>query len=111
MICKMDLGGQFLLMTYKSETEDNRKMSGIGMVTLNREGNQVGYWIDSWRTMSQGKGSRKGNISTMNWSTPMGVYVRTTEKMDENTMRITGVMAGPDGKEMRSESQLTRIEE
>jgi len=110
MKCEMDLGGQFMIMTYKSETEDGRKMSGIGAVTHDHEGKLAGYWIDSWRTMSEGHGTQEGNISTMEWETPQGPYVRTTEKVDENTMRVTGVMKGPDGKEMRSVTELKRIE-
>jgi hypothetical protein len=110
MRCEMGLDGQFMMMTYKSETQDGRKMSGMGAVTHDKEGKLTGYWIDSWRTMSEGHGTREGNISTMNWSTAQGPYVRKTEKVDENTMRITGVMQGPDGKEMKWVTELKRIE-
>jgi hypothetical protein len=109
MKCELDLGGQFLIMTYKSETENMGGMSGIGMITLDKEGKTVGYWVDSWRTMSMGEGSLMGNKSTMNWSMGKDVYVRTTEKVDENTMRVTGHMTNAEGKEMKSESEFKRV--
>jgi hypothetical protein len=105
----MDLGGQFLIMTYKSESENMGGMSGIGMITLDTEGKPVGYWIDSWRTMSKGEGSRTGDKSTMNWSMGKDVYVRITEKVDENTMRVSGCMTDAGGREMKSESEFKRI--
>ncbi len=110
MKCEMGLNGQFMIMTYESRMADGGSMSGFGAITLDTEGNPAGYWIDSWRSMSEGHGTREGNISTMKWSTQTGPYVRTTERVDEHTMRITGVMAGPDGKEMRSVTELRRIE-
>ena len=59
--------------------------------------------------MSEGSGTQEGNISRTEWTTPMGTYVRTTEKVDENTMRIVGIMLGPDGTEMKSETELKRL--
>jgi hypothetical protein len=107
--CHMDLDGQFLVMNYQAEFEGKALMSGIGMLTLDKEGNETGYWFDSWRTMAMGHGSRMGNISTVKWTMHEGVYVRSTEKVDENTMKVTGLMTMPDGNEMKSESLLKRI--
>jgi hypothetical protein len=107
--CEISLDGQFLVMTYKAEFDGKPLMSGIGMITLDKEGNEAGYWVDSMRSMSQGKGIRKGNASVFKWTMAEGVYLRTTEKVDDNTMKVTGVMTMPDGKEMRSESELKRI--
>jgi hypothetical protein len=108
MKCEMAVDGQFMIMTYKSKMEDGREMMGMGTITINQEGKLAGYWIDSWRTMSEGHGVREGNTSRMEWTTSMGPYVRTTKKVDENTMEIYGVMTGSDGKEMISETKLIR---
>jgi len=111
MTCEMGFGGQFMLTNYKSEREDSTVMTGMGAITQTKDGKLAGYWIDSWRTMSEGKGSQEGNIFTMEWITPMGTYVRKTEMVDENTMKITGLMKSADGKEMHSESELKRIKD
>ena len=109
MKCEMDLGGQFLRMTYKAVAGDKVLFSGMGMSTLDKDGKPAGYWMDSWRTMSEGHGTQTGNINTMKWTMAEGPYVRTTEKIDENTMHVTSVMTGPDGKEMKAETELKRI--
>jgi len=109
MKCELGLNGQFMIITFESKTEDGLSISGLGAVTLDKEGNTVGYWIDSWRIMSEGKGFREGNLSTIKWATPMGTYIRTTEKIDENTMKVTGVMTGANVQEMRSETEFKRI--
>ena len=109
MTMKMDLGGQFLITTYKSELDNGMVMTGMGAITHSYDGKLAGYWIDSFRTMSEGKGSREGNISKMEWTTPMGVYVRTTEKIDENIMKITGLMTASDGKKMSSKAEYKRV--
>jgi hypothetical protein len=106
---ELGLNGQFLIMTFESKTVEGRSFSGIGAVTLDKVGNSVGYWIDSWRTMSEGNGFREGNLSTMKWSTNEGLYIRTTEKIDENTMRVSGSMTDPSGQEMRSDSNYKRV--
>ena len=106
---EMDFGGQFIVMHYNSERENGTVMTGMGVITHTQDGKYTGYWVDSWRTLSVGKGYREGNLSTMEWSTPMGIYVRKTEKVDENTMRITGLMTNADGTEIRSESNYKRI--
>lgn len=109
MKCEMGLNGQFMIITFESKTDDGRSISGLGAVTLDKDGNTVGYWIDSWRTMSEGKGFREGNLSTIKWATPMGTYIRTTERIAENTMKVTGVMTGASGQEMQSETEFKRI--
>jgi len=106
---EMGLNGQFMIMNYKGKRDNGHEMSGLGAITLDKDGKLVGYWIDSWRTMSEGHGMQEGNNSKMEWATAMGPYVRTTEKVDENTMKINGVMKGADGKEMKSVSELKRI--
>ena len=109
VIFEFNYGGQFLMMHYKSERDNGTVMTGMGAITKTKGGKLVGYWIDSWRTMSEGKGNREGNISTIEWLTSEGVYVRTTEKVGENTMKVTGLMKGADGKEIHSESELKRV--
>lgn len=61
--------------------------------------------------MSEGHGLQEGATAKMEWATAMGPdpYVRTTEKLDENTMQISGIMTGPDGKEIKSVTELKRI--
>jgi hypothetical protein len=59
--------------------------------------------------MSEGKGNREGDISTMEWSTPMGVYIRKTERVDENTMKVFGLMKSADGTEISSEGVYKRV--
>jgi len=111
MICEMGFDGQFMISTYKSKGEKGMNMEGMAIMTKTPDGKLTAYWIDSWRSMSEGSGTREGNISRTEWTTPMGTYVRTTEKVDENTMRIVGIMPGPDGTEMRSETELKRVQE
>jgi len=106
---ELALNGQFVIMTYESKTENGQTISGLGALTQDKEGNTVGYWIDSWRTMSEGKGFREGNLSTIKWSTQEGVYIRTTEKIDENTMHVTGSMTDASGQKINSESTFKRI--
>ncbi len=109
MNCEMEIGGQFLFATYTANYEGKLMMSGLAVLTLDKQGNDVSYWIDSMREMGTGKGSRQGNVSVVKWPMYGGEYVRTTEKVDENTMKVTGVMLMPDGKEMKSETLLKRI--
>jgi hypothetical protein len=109
MKCEMGLNDQFLIVTYKSDPEDGRSIWGMGAITQDPEGNAVGYWIDSWRTMYTGKGFREDNISTMKWSTQQGIYIRTTERIDDNTMRVTGSITDAAGHEVRSESEFKRV--
>jgi hypothetical protein len=108
LIYKMDLGGQFLVMHFTAEREGG-VMTGMGMITHTEDGKYKGYWIDSWRTMSEGKGNRDGDISTMEWSTSQGVFVRKTERVDANTMKVFGLMKGADGSEIHSESEYNRV--
>ena len=108
LIYKMDFGGQFLIMHYAAEREGS-VMTGMGMITHTDDGKYAGYWIDSWRTMSEGIGNRQGDFSTMEWSTPMGVYVRKTERVNENTMKVFGLMKDADGTEIHSEGEYKRV--
>jgi len=111
MKCELGLEGQFLILHYDSKTEDGRSISGLAAITKDDAGNTIGYWFDSWRTLSQGEGFREGNISTIKWKTNMGIYLRTTERIDENTMRVTGTMTGENGQEMHSETLFKRVTE
>jgi hypothetical protein len=106
---EMALNGQFMIMNYKGKMDNGQEMTGMGVITEGKDGKLAGYWIDSWRTMSEGQGVQHGSTSKMEWATNKGPYVRTTEKVDENTMKISGVMPGPDGKEMKSVTELKRV--
>jgi hypothetical protein len=110
MECKLGLGGQFLLINQKSEFENRTVSTAMGALTINKEGEVVGIWIDSWRTISHGKGKHEGNVSIMEWTTPgMGTQTRVMEKLGENNFRILITMKGKDGKEMQAFSEMRRI--
>lgn len=82
---EIGLGGQFLMLHVISEMGP-QKFEGRGALTRNMEGELVGFWIDSFRSMSQGKGTRDGNKQTFLWTTPgqPGSYTRTMEKVDND---------------------------
>lgn len=109
MKCELGTGNQFLIMNYTSVAENMPEFTGVAVITKDAEGKYKGFWYDSWRSMTTGSGTGEGNKSTMTWQTPSGKYVRTTERIDDNTIHITGVMTGPDGKEKISEAELKRI--
>jgi hypothetical protein len=110
MKCELGLGGQFLLINQKSEFENRSVSTGMGALTINQEGEVVGIWIDSWRTISHGKGKHEGDVSTMEWTTPgMGTQTRIMEKIGENNFRTLITMKGKDGKEMQAFSEMRRV--
>jgi len=89
---KMSIGlnSQFLLMEVNSDM-NGTPFTGMGAVTLAQDGSLAGYWIDSYRLMAAGKGSREGDVETIVWTDQMGgVYTRVTKKIDENTFEVTG---------------------
>lgn len=107
---EMALGEQFYVMHLKSTmssiTDEGLKMwnmtreqaeelmkipyQGMGLLTFDpKTGETIGYWFDSWRGAYQGRGKLEGNKETVNWSGPMGTSVRTTQKLNENEMRMT----------------------
>lgn len=107
MKCELALGGQFLLIHYKSEIEGGAVATGMGALTINREGKMVGIWIDSWRTISQGIGKHDSTGSTMEWTTPgMGTQIRIMEKIGADNFRTIMKMKDKDGKETQAYSEM-----
>jgi hypothetical protein len=83
---------------------------GIGAVTVDpNTGNSVGYWIDNFRGMFEGKGKEEGNKVVMEWSGNMGKSKRITEKVGPDKMKITVEMPGADGKMMTVSGEMTRV--
>lgn len=118
MKIEIALGDQFCVMHLKSTmtsiSDEGLKMwnmtrehaeemmktpyQGMGLLTFDpKTGETIGYWFDSWRGAYQGRGKLEGSKETMNWSGPMGTSVRTTEKLNENEMRMTFKETMPNG--------------
>jgi hypothetical protein len=109
MTCDMGLGGQFLLIDFESVIEGGGVYSGKGALTVEARGELVGWWIDSWRTMSRGSGRRKGNVVTMEWEDSSGKQSRIVEMLGKSKRRETIKMVGPDGREIEAISEMTRV--
>lgn len=106
---EMDLAGQFLVLHYKSSFGGMGVFFGTGYITVLEDGTLTGFWVDSRRTMSRGKGSIEGDVMTMEWGDEAGVYRRVTEKVDENTFTIKSAMIGPEEMQMEAVSEMKRM--
>ena len=106
MSCEMGMGGQFLIMQYKSKLPMG-DFQGMGALTL-KDGKLKGYWIDSWRSMSEGEGVIEANKSTITWAGPEGNHTRITELVGEDKLVIT-VKMEMGGQPMEARSELTRV--
>ncbi len=107
MNCRMGLDGQFFMIEVKSEMGE-QTFHGMGAITKGEEGKLHGYWIDNFRTMSEGAGHREGDKVTMVWEDANGTYTRVTEKVDENKFKVHGKMEMKDGSVVESKSEFTR---
>ncbi len=105
--CKMGLGGQFLMMSYKGKTPMG-DFTGSGAYTLNEKGEVVAFWLDSGRTMARGKGMRDGDTMTMHWESNMGKGTRTMKKISDDKFIATSKMNMGDHV-MESKSEMTRV--
>lgn len=108
MKCEMGLGGQFMLMHYKNES-DMGMFTGMGAMTIGPDGNIKAVWIDSWRSISSGTGTRDGDKTRMVWEGPMGQHVRVMTKVGDDKYVEEITMTGPDGGEMHAKSEMTRV--
>jgi len=133
MKVELAINNQFVLFHYRSKTvevapemlkqmtrqmkiseEDARKImmaeyQGMGLSTRDpKTGKLIGYWFDGYRDISHGTGTVEGDKNSMHWKSPMIDMERTTEKIDENTMKIT--FSGKDamGNEFTGISLLKR---
>jgi len=106
MHCEMGMEGQFLIMQYKSKTPMG-DFQGMGALTLIDE-KLKGYWIDSWRSMSEGEGMIEGKKNTITWSGPEGSHTRITELVGEDKLVITFNME-MGGQEVEVRSEMTRV--
>jgi hypothetical protein len=105
MLCEMGLGGQFLMMKYKSKTAMG-DYEGVGMLTL-KDGELKGYWVDTWRSMSEGTGTLEGTRSTITWSGPEGDHLRITELVGDKMVATIKMEMG--GQPMEVRSEMTRV--
>jgi len=106
---QMGLDGQFMLVDVKSKMGD-KDYHGMGSITLNPAGEYVGFWIDNFRAMSQGKGTLEGNKLTMSWTMPgMGTYTRVTEKIDADNFKVSATMKMENGMTMDENGSFTRV--
>ncbi|NIM17421.1 MAG: DUF1579 domain-containing protein [Candidatus Aminicenantes bacterium] len=109
MACSMGLNDQFMLIEGSSKA-GTIKYHGMGAVTVDpKTGDSVGYWIDNYRGMFEGKGKEEGNKVVMEWSGNMGKSTRIMEKIGPDKMKITVKMPGPDGKIVAVSGEMTRI--
>ncbi|RMF67293.1 MAG: hypothetical protein D6743_05130 [Calditrichaeota bacterium] len=106
MKCELGLGGQFQMLTYKSQSAMG-EFTGLGAFTF--VGDEVrAYWMDSWRDMSEGKGKLEGNRMVMEWEGRMGHHTRTIERVSDDKMVIIAKWTSPDGQPMQARTELTR---
>ena len=108
MKCEMGLGGQFLLMQYKMES-DMGPFTGMGALTIGPDGNIKGMWIDSWRNISNGTGTRDGDQTTMTWTGAMGSQTRVMKRISNDKYVEDVTMSGPDGSTMHATAEMTRV--
>ncbi len=109
MKCRMDLNGQFLLMEFKAVLPGGAPYQGKGLLTYGEDGKVIGYWFDSWRSVSQGVGHVEGNKTIVNWSSSMGNQTRITEMAGPDKMKTIIKMTGPDGKPAEGYGEMMRI--
>lgn len=102
------LDRQFLMVQATSEM-NGMLYKGTGATTINpKTGELVGYWIDNFRGMYEGKGKGDANKFSMIWVGPMGKSTRITEKVSDDNYTITVKSTGPEGKEMEAKTVMTR---
>lgn len=107
---QMGLDGQFLLLQVESKMVDHT-MKGMGAITMDKDGNLKGYWIDNSRAMAEGAGMIEGNKVTIVWTMEQGTYTRISEKVDDNTFTVMGKMEMADGSVMESTGTFTRVKD
>jgi hypothetical protein len=105
MTCRMGLGGQFLIMEYKSKTPMG-DYEGFGMLTM--QGDEVrGHWFDNGRSMSEGSGTIDGTKTTITWTSQMGTSTRITDLVDGKMVATMKMEMG--GQKMEGRSEMTRV--
>ena len=108
MKCEFGLDGQFVMMQITGTMDNGLTYKGMGAQTVTPAGEMVGYWIDNWRGMYEGKGKPEGNKITMVWESPMGKAERTMEKVSADKFTVLEKFSMPDGQMMESKSEMTR---
>lgn len=107
---QMGLGGQFLLLQVESKMSEG-SMTGMGAITMGKDGKLKGYWVDSFRGMAEGAGMIEGNKVTIVWTTDQGTYTRISEKIDDDTFSVIGKMEMADSSVMESSGKFTRVKD
>lgn len=106
--CELGLDGQFVMMQATGTMEDGTTYKGMGAQTLTPTGEIVGYWIDNWRGMYEGKGKVEGDKFTMVWEGQMGKAERTIVKVGDDKLTIAEKFTMPDGNMMESSGEMSR---
>jgi len=109
MKCEMGVDGQFMMMEFKSKSAAMGQFTGRGAYTLDETGGIKAFWIDSFRDMGQGKGTREGDVMTMSWESKMGKGTRVTTKVSDDKMTGTGEWEMPNGMIMKDKTEMTRV--
>jgi hypothetical protein len=105
---ELGLNGQFLFMQATSKAE-GMDYEGIGVLTVDpKTGEYVGYWVDNFRGMYQGKGKLEGDKLMMMWKGTQGKSKRITQKVDDNKYIVKVKAESPDGKKMEAKTVMTR---
>ena len=107
--CDMGLNGQFLFLATKSEMGEMTR-EGRGASTIDPEsGAFVGYWVDNFRGMYEGKGKRADNKVTTTWEGNHGTYKETVEKVGADKFTSTYSFTDANGKITKGKLEMTRI--
>jgi hypothetical protein len=105
---EMGLDGQFLFVESKS-VMGNITYTGMGAITVHpQSGERLGYWIDNFRGMYEGKGKLEGNTITMEWLGNQGTYNETIEKLSDNKYKINWSFTDPRGNKNDGTKEMTK---
>jgi hypothetical protein len=102
------LDNQFLFSESKSVTGP-MTYQGMGATTINVEsGAVVGYWIDNWRGMYEGSGTREGDKLTMEWKGAFGTYQRVMQKVADDKYTASWSFTDPSGNKSEGTTEMTK---
>ncbi len=128
MKCEFVLDNHFMIVHYTSKvvelnTEALQQMGmtaeqiegmkdhlykGMGIMTFDPQtGKSKDFWFDNYRAISEGSGTREGNISTGNWEGTMGTFKRTLEKVNDDEMVMNFKGFAPDGTTVINQGKTT----
>lgn len=107
---EMGLDGQFLFHHAKSDMGE-MSYQGRGVTTLDPEtGKIMGFWIDNFRGMYKGEGTREGDKVTMTWKGNQGTYTNTIQKMGPDKYTSKYTFTDPAGNSHSGSAEMSRVE-